>query len=56
MTGAYLVAQDLHKSFNEQKAVDGVSFFIDRGEMPALPGFAVLFLVIGIWRFRAGAV
>ena len=26
MSEAFLVAQDLHKSFNEYKAVDGISF------------------------------
>lgn len=38
MTEAYLVAQDLHKSFNEDKAVDGVSFSIDKGEIFGLLG------------------
>ncbi|UCC61019.1 MAG: ABC transporter ATP-binding protein [Dehalococcoidia bacterium] len=38
MTEAYLVAQDLHKSFNEHKAVDGVSFSIEKGEIFGLLG------------------
>jgi ABC-2 type transport system ATP-binding protein len=38
MSEAFLVAQDLHKSFNEHKAVDGVSFTIDRGEIFGLLG------------------
>jgi ABC-2 type transport system ATP-binding protein len=38
MTEAYLEAQDLHKSFNEHKAVDGISFSIDRGEIFGLLG------------------
>ncbi len=38
MPEEYLVAQELHKSFNEQKAVDGVSFTIYRGEIFGLLG------------------
>ena len=38
MTEEYLVAQELHKSFNEYKAVDGVSFTIYRGEIFGLLG------------------
>ena len=38
MPEEYLVAQELHKSFNEQKAVDGVSFAIYRGEIFGLLG------------------
>ncbi len=38
MTEEYLVAQELHKSFNEHKAVDGVSFTIYRGEIFGLLG------------------
>jgi len=38
MSEAFLVAQDLHKSFNEHKAVDGVSFTIDKGEIFGLLG------------------
>ena len=33
MAEEYLVAQDLHKSFNEHKAVNGVSFTIHKGEI-----------------------
>ena len=33
MAEAFLVAQDLHKSFNEHKAVNGVSFTIYKGEI-----------------------
>ena len=38
MSEAFLVAQDLHKSFNEHKAVDGVSFTIYKGEIFGLLG------------------
>jgi len=38
MPEEYLVAQDLHKSFNEHKAVNGVSFVIYRGEIFGLLG------------------
>jgi len=38
MAGEFLVAQDLHKSFNEQKAVNGVSFTISKGEIFGLLG------------------
>jgi len=38
MAEAFLVAQDLHKSFNEHKAVNGVSFTIDKGEIFGLLG------------------
>jgi ABC-2 type transport system ATP-binding protein len=38
MTEEYLVAQELHKSFNEHKAVDGVSLTIYRGEIFGLLG------------------
>ena len=34
----FLVAQDLHKSFNEHKAVNGVSFTIQKGEIFGLLG------------------
>ena len=33
MAEAFLVAEDLHKSFNEHKAVNSVSFTIDKGEI-----------------------
>ncbi len=33
MAEEFLVAKDLHKSFNEHKAVDGVSFNIHKGEI-----------------------
>ncbi len=33
MAEEFLVAKDLHKSFNENKAVDGVSFTIYKGEI-----------------------
>ena len=33
MSKEYLIAQDLHKSFNHHKAVDGVSFSINKGEI-----------------------
>ncbi len=38
MSEAFLVAQGLHKSFNEHKAVDGVSFTIYKGEIFGLLG------------------
>ena len=38
MPEAFLIAQDLHKSFNEHKAVDGVSFTIHKGEIFGLLG------------------
>lgn len=38
MAEAYLVVRDLHKSFKEQKAVDGVSFTIAKGEIFGLLG------------------
>jgi len=38
MPEEYLVAHELHKSFNEHKAVDGVSFTIYRGEIFGLLG------------------
>ncbi len=38
MSQAFMIAQDLHKSFNEHKAVDGVSFTIDKGEIFGLLG------------------
>lgn len=38
MSETFLLAKDLHKSFNEHKAVDGVSFTIDKGEIFGLLG------------------
>jgi len=38
MPDEFLVASDLHKSFNEHKAVDGVSFTVYRGEIFGLLG------------------
>jgi ABC-2 type transport system ATP-binding protein len=38
MAEAFLIAQDLHKSFNEHKAVNGVSFTIYKGEIFGLLG------------------
>lgn len=38
MTQAFLVAENLHKSFNEHKAVNGVSFSIEEGEIFGLLG------------------
>ncbi len=38
MPEAFLIAQDLHKSFHEHKAVNGVSFTINRGEIFGLLG------------------
>jgi ABC-2 type transport system ATP-binding protein len=38
MPEEYLVAKDLHKSFNEHKAVNGVSFAIYKGEIFGLLG------------------
>ncbi len=38
MAEEFLVAQDLHKSFNEDKAVNGVSFTIHKGEIFGLLG------------------
>jgi len=38
MAKTFLVGQDLHKSFNEHKAVNGVSFTIHKGEIFGLLG------------------
>jgi len=38
MAKAFLIAQDLHKSFGDFKAVNGVSFTIDRNEIFGLLG------------------
>ena len=38
MAETFLIAEDLHKSFNEHKAVNGVSFTIDKGEIFGLLG------------------
>jgi ABC-2 type transport system ATP-binding protein len=38
MTENYLVATDLHKSYKDLKAVDGVSFSIEKGEIFGLLG------------------
>jgi ABC-2 type transport system ATP-binding protein len=38
MADAFLVAKDLYRSFNDNKAVNGVSFTIDRGEIFGLLG------------------
>ena len=38
MPEEFLIAQDLHKSFNDHKAVNGVSFAIHRGEIFGLLG------------------
>ena len=38
MAEEFLVAKDLHKSFNEQRAVNGVSFTIGKGEIFGLLG------------------
>ena len=38
MAEEFLVAQELHKSFNEHKAVDGISFSISKGEIFGLLG------------------
>ena len=38
MAEEFLVAQDLHKSFNDHKAVNGVSFTIHKGEIFGLLG------------------
>ncbi len=38
MPDAFLRAEDLHKSFNDHKAVNGVSFTIDRSEIFGLLG------------------
>jgi ABC-2 type transport system ATP-binding protein len=38
MAEEFLVAEDLHKSFNEHKAVNGVSFTIHKGEIFGLLG------------------
>ena len=38
MAEEFLVAKDLHKSFNEHKAVNGVSFAIHKGEIFGLLG------------------
>ena len=38
MAEEFLVAKDLHKSFNEHKAVNGVSFTIHKGEIFGLLG------------------
>lgn len=38
MAEEFLVAENLYKSFNEHKAVNGVSFTIHKGEIFGLPG------------------
>ncbi len=38
MSEAFLTTKDIHKSFNSQKAVNGVSFSIDKGEIFGLLG------------------
>jgi ABC-2 type transport system ATP-binding protein len=38
MSEAFLVAKDLHKTFRDLKAVDGVSFSIEKGEIFGLLG------------------
>jgi ABC-2 type transport system ATP-binding protein len=38
MAETFLTAEDLHKSFDEHKAVNGVSFTIDKGEIFGLLG------------------
>ena len=38
MTEEFLVVRDLHKSFDDQKAVNGVSFTIHKGEIFGLLG------------------
>ena len=38
MADAFLVARDIHKSFKDLKAVDGVSFTIEKGEIFGLLG------------------
>ena len=38
MAEEYLIAKDLHKSFKDLKAVDGVSFSIEKGEIFGLLG------------------
>jgi ABC-2 type transport system ATP-binding protein len=38
MAEEFLVAKDLHKSFRDLKAVDGVSFSIEKGEIFGLLG------------------
>jgi len=38
MSNEFLIVKDLHKSFNEIKAVNGVSFSINRGEIFGLLG------------------
>ncbi len=38
MTEDFMVVSDLHKSFNDHKAVDGVSFGIGKGEIFGLLG------------------
>jgi ABC-2 type transport system ATP-binding protein len=38
MAEAFLIAKDLHKSFNEYKAVNGASFSINKGEVFGLLG------------------
>ena len=38
MAETFMIVEDLHKSFNEYKAVNGVSFTIDKGEIFGLLG------------------
>jgi len=38
MPGAFLTAENLHKSFNDHKAVNGVSFTVNEGEIFGLLG------------------
>ena len=62
MAEEFLVAQELHKSFNEHKAVDGISFAIREGETFGLVGESgsgkstVAYTAIGMYRPTEGNI
>jgi len=47
-----LKARNLGKKYGDFTAVNGISFEIKEGEIFSLLGFAAVFSVIGIWRFK----
>ncbi len=65
MSEGFLVVQDLHKSFNGTKAVNGISFTIDKGEIFGLLGpngagnilgVVISIFMVGLARFGMGLV